>query len=94
MMIESISRGIDNEWVASLSAAEAAAHIRRGDFTAEAYAAGQPGLVLPVGLSRTGLPVRLEFDGPIGSDQNLLSLGLAVQTVLKPVAPPPKPQGR
>ena len=44
--------------------------------------AGLPGLVMPVGLSRLGLPVSLEFDGPAGSDHALLGLGLALEQVL------------
>ena len=32
--------------------------------------AGLPGLVLPTGLTRRGLPVSIEFDGPSGSDRN------------------------
>jgi len=50
--------------------------------------AGLPGLVLPAGLTRSGLPVALEFDGPAGADRALLSLGLAIESVLgKPSAP-------
>jgi indoleacetamide hydrolase len=44
--------------------------------------AGLPGLVLPTGLTRRGLPVSLEFDGPSGSDRQLLALGLAIEQVL------------
>ncbi len=52
-------------------------------------AAGQPGLVLPAGLSRSGLPVGFELDGPIGSDTNLLEIGMACEAVLQPVPRPP-----
>lgn len=51
--------------------------------------AGLPGLVLPAGLAGNGLPVALELDGPSGSDRTLLSVGLAVESVLGPIAPPP-----
>ncbi len=47
---------------------------------------GQPGLVVPAGLSRSGLPVGLEFDGPIGSDDDLLAIGLAAEKVFPPVS--------
>jgi mandelamide amidase len=41
--------------------------------------AGIPGLNIPVGLTRDGLPVGLELDGPAWSDRNLLAMGLAVE---------------
>jgi indoleacetamide hydrolase len=44
--------------------------------------AGLPGLVLPVGLTHTGLPVAIEFDAPAGADRALLALGLAAEHVL------------
>lgn len=44
--------------------------------------AGLPGLVLPAGLTRTGLPVALEFDAPAGDDRALLSLGLNLERAL------------
>ena len=50
--------------------------------------AGIPGLSLFAGMTRSGLPVGLEIDGPLGSDQSLLALGLAIEAVLG-TAPPP-----
>ncbi len=44
--------------------------------------AGIPGLSVPAGLNAAGLPVGIELDGPLGSDQRLLSLGLALEAVL------------
>jgi mandelamide amidase len=44
--------------------------------------AGIPGLVLPAGLTRDGLPVGIELDAPESTDRNLLALGLAVENVL------------
>jgi mandelamide amidase len=52
--------------------------------------AGVPGLVMPAGLTAGGLPVALEFDGPAGSDRELLALGMAIEPVLGPI---PAPQG-
>ena len=49
---------------------------------------GLPGLVLPAGLTADGLPVSLEFDGPAGSDRDLLGLGLAIEQVLGPIPAP------
>jgi Asp-tRNA(Asn)/Glu-tRNA(Gln) amidotransferase A subunit family amidase len=43
---------------------------------------GLPGLVLPAGLTSTGLPVALELDGPAGADRALLSIGAAVESIL------------
>jgi len=44
--------------------------------------AGLPGLVLPAGLTKSGLPVSLEFDGPSGTDRPMLALGLSVESIL------------
>jgi indoleacetamide hydrolase len=44
--------------------------------------AGLPGLVLPAGMTATGLPIAMEFDGPAGSDRELLALGLSLEQVL------------
>jgi len=44
--------------------------------------AGIPGLVLPAGLTKSGLPLALEFDGPSGGDRALLALGASVERVL------------
>jgi indoleacetamide hydrolase len=49
---------------------------------------GLPGLVLPVGLSSSGLPVSIEFDAPAGTDRKLLALGLSAEQVLGPIAAP------
>ena len=49
--------------------------------TAIASTAGTPGLVLPTGLTKEGLPVSLELDGPDGSDRILLSIGMAMEAL-------------
>lgn len=51
--------------------------------------ASLPGLVLPAGLTSSGLPVGIEFDGPPGSDRELLALGLSLEKVLGPIPAPP-----
>ena len=55
--------------------------------------AGVPGLVLPIGLSRGGLPIALEFDAPAGADRALLALGLALEPVLGGMPAPVEPGG-
>ena len=50
--------------------------------------AGVPGLVMPIGLSRGGLPIALELDAPAGADRALLALGLALEPVLGGIPAP------
>jgi len=50
--------------------------------------AGLPGLVLPVGLTATGLPVAIELDGRASSDRALLALGVAAEAALGPMPAP------
>jgi indoleacetamide hydrolase len=51
--------------------------------------AGIPGLTIPAGLGpSTGLPVGLSLDGPRGSDERLLALGLAIEQRLGRTPPP------
>lgn len=44
--------------------------------------AGLPGLSIPAGVTASGLPVGIEFDGPMFTDRRLLSIGLAAEAVL------------
>ncbi|MFP6732373.1 MAG: indoleacetamide hydrolase [Rhodospirillales bacterium] len=50
--------------------------------------AALPGLSIPAGLTDAGLPVGMEFDGPEGSDRELLSIGYAVEE-MEPAFPEP-----
>ncbi|KHN94416.1 amidase [Metarhizium album ARSEF 1941] len=43
--------------------------------------AGMPGLSIPVGNTAGGLPIGIEIGGPLGSDERLLGLGLAMEKV-------------
>jgi Asp-tRNA(Asn)/Glu-tRNA(Gln) amidotransferase A subunit family amidase len=52
-------------------------------------AAGLPGLVLPAGLTHSGLPVAIELDAQGGTDRALLALGMSVAHVLGTAVPPP-----
>ena len=51
--------------------------------------AGIPGLALPAGMTRSGLPVGIELDGPLGTDRRLLAIGLAFEAVLGRLPAPP-----
>lgn len=44
--------------------------------------AGLPGLSIPAGLTRDGLPVGIEIDGRVGSDRDLLSLGMTIERIV------------
>ncbi|GAC1044189.1 indoleacetamide hydrolase [Rhizobium sp. No.120] len=50
--------------------------------------ASLPGVSVPVGLTRAGLPVGLGLDFPFGQDQALLAFSLAIETLF-PVPSPP-----
>jgi indoleacetamide hydrolase len=57
-------------------------NIALGSFT------GLSCLVLPAGMTQSGLPVGIELDALPGSDRRLLSLGMSVERVLGRVPPP------
>lgn len=50
--------------------------------------AGLPSLSIPAGLTVGGLPVGMEIDGPLGSDANLLAIGMAIEAVWGSVKAP------
>jgi mandelamide amidase len=50
--------------------------------------AGMPCLVLPAGMSSTGLPIGLEFDALRGRDRDLLALGLSLEQTLGRIPAP------
>jgi len=50
--------------------------------------AGIPGLVLPAGLTSSGLPVAVELDAPAGGERALLALGMSVADLLGSISPP------
>ena len=52
-------------------------------------AAGIPGLSLPAGMTKAGLPVGMAIDAPEKSDHQLLAIGLALETVLPRLPAPP-----
>ncbi|MGY8634356.1 indoleacetamide hydrolase [Bradyrhizobium sp. 14AA] len=51
--------------------------------------AGIPGIQIPIALGATSkLPIGLELDGPAGSDERLLAIGIALDTVFGRLPPP------
>jgi indoleacetamide hydrolase len=56
--------------------------------TSPSSVAGLPGLSLPAGMTKAGLPVGLEIDGPEAGDQALLAIGLSIEKLL-PKLPSP-----
>jgi mandelamide amidase len=57
--------------------------------TVHQSASGIPSLVVPAGLTDTGLPVGLSLDGPLGADRRLLAIGQAFERVRGPYPAPP-----
>jgi Asp-tRNA(Asn)/Glu-tRNA(Gln) amidotransferase A subunit family amidase len=53
-----------------------------GMFTGVFNLTGDPALVLPGGWSRDGLPIGLQLSSPLGTDLELLSAGLYVESTL------------
>jgi mandelamide amidase len=57
--------------------------------TSPGSVAGVPGISLPAALTKTGLPLGIELDGPAGGDRRLLAIARAVEAIL-PRMPAPK----
>jgi len=51
-------------------------------------AAGLSGLSVPAGMTRAGLPVGIAIDAPQGADQDLLTIGLALEQLLPRIPAP------
>lgn len=63
-------------------AGKAVTALALANHTVSASSVGLPGLSLPAGLSRDGLPIGLELDAPLGSDRKLLDLARRIEGVL------------
>jgi mandelamide amidase len=50
--------------------------------------AGIPGISIPMGLTKAGLPLGLELDGPAASDRRLLAVAAAIEALLPPMPAP------
>jgi len=57
-------------------------YLALANHTVSASSVGLPGVSLPVGLSRAGLPIGLELDAPLGSDRGLLNLARGIEGIL------------
>ena len=63
-------------------------HLALAANTIAASGAGIPGITLPAGLTRAGLPVGVELDGAHGRDRELLALAQTVESLLPPIPAP------
>lgn len=62
-------------------AGQEVSHLVLANHTVSASSVGLPGISLPVGSSRAGLPIGLELDAPLGSDRELLNLARRIESV-------------
>ncbi|MBW7963266.1 amidase family protein [Bradyrhizobium sp. BR 10261] len=69
-------------------AGQEVSYLALANHTVSASSVGLPGLSLPVGLSRAGLPIGLELDASLGSDRTLLALARKIESVFgtRPIA--------
>ncbi|CAO3425841.1 amidase family protein [Azospirillum endophyticum] len=65
-----------------LIAGREVSHLTLANHTVSASGLGLPGISLPVGLSRGGLPIGLELDAPLGRDWALLRLARRIEGIL------------
>jgi Asp-tRNA(Asn)/Glu-tRNA(Gln) amidotransferase A subunit family amidase len=63
-------------------AGQEVSYLALANHTVSASSVGLPGISLPVGSSRAGLPIGLELDAPLGSDRALLNLARGIEGVL------------
>ena len=57
-------------------------YLALANHTVSASSVGLPGISLPVGLSRAGLPMGLELDGSLGCDRTLLALAHKIEGIM------------
>ncbi|WMT77097.1 amidase family protein [Bradyrhizobium sp. Ash2021] len=63
-------------------AGQEVSYLALANHTVSASSVGLPGISLPVGLSRAGLPIGLELDARLGSDRELLNLARRIERAL------------
>ncbi|WP_345763047.1 amidase family protein [Diaminobutyricibacter sp. McL0608] len=72
---------IADQWEFTV-ADETVPHLFLSKNTIPASGAGTPGITLPTGLTRSGLPIGIELDAAHGRDTELLALALQVESAL------------
>jgi len=65
-------------------AGQEVSYLALANHTVSASSVGLPGVSIPIGLSRAGVPIGLELDAPLGSDRALLNLARRIESVLGP----------
>ena len=65
-------------------AGQEVSYLALANHTVSASSVGLPGISLPVGSSRAGLPIGLELDAPFGSDRALLNLARGIEASWAP----------
>jgi len=78
---------IEDQWEFTV-AGQKVEHLFLAKNTVPASGAGLPGISLPAGLTKTGLPIGIELNGSRNDDRQLLALALQVERVLAPLPPP------
>ncbi|SCL27387.1 mandelamide amidase [Micromonospora rhizosphaerae] len=73
---------IEDQWSFTV-AGERVDHLFLAKNTIPASGAGLPGISLPIGLARSGLPLGIELDGARGDDRKLLDVARRVENVLE-----------
>lgn len=63
-------------------AGQEVSYLALANHTLSASSVGLPGISLPAGMSRAGLPIGLELDAPLASDRALLKLARGIEAVL------------
>jgi mandelamide amidase len=63
-------------------AGQEVSYLALANHTVSASSVGMPGISIPVGLSRAGLPIGLELDAPLGSDRALLEVARRIEGVV------------
>jgi len=63
-------------------AGQEVSYLALANHTVSASSVGLPGISLPAGSSRAGLPIGLELDAPLVSDRALLNLARRIESVL------------
>ncbi|WP_223148803.1 amidase family protein [Aeromicrobium ginsengisoli] len=80
----SAAPSIDQQWKFTISGVEVDDLVLAKN-TVPTSGAGIPGVSIPTGLNRSGLPIGIEFDGAHGHDRKLLDLARQAESVFEPL---------